>query len=304
MFRLSFRLSLVLMLLLAGCAEEPIVDTVPPLTTPVRKIPHQAPPRPQVRAPAHGGDEFIVRKGDTLYSIGFGSGLGYELLAEWNDIPKPYKLQVGQAIKLYDPALPRREQTVPVVHTPPLPTRPSVSPKTPPHAPAKTVPPPAKPAKIQVVDAVPPPKSNAATARKTTASTEQTRDDSKDKQKVLKLRWRWPIEGKVLKNFVQSGGKGIDIAGKAGDPVRAAANGEVVYSGNGLIGYGNLLIIKHDDVYLSAYANNAALQVNENDKVSQGQVIARCGKSATGVPSVHFEIRKHGKSVNPLHYLP
>ncbi|MGJ0429921.1 peptidoglycan DD-metalloendopeptidase family protein [Methylobacter sp.] len=121
---------------------------------------------------------------------------------------------------------------------------------------------------------------------------------------VAKLNWQWPIEGNVIKNFTQSNNKGIDIRGKAGQAVSAAEAGKVAYSGKGLIGYDNLLIIKHNERYLSAYANNNRLLVSEGQTIKKGQVIGYVGKNGPGQASLHFEIRKNGKSVNPLNYLP
>ena len=120
------------------------------------------------------------------------------------------------------------------------------------------------------------------------------------------VRWSWPLRGKIISKFNDQNGeaKGIDIAGHAGDDVHAAAAGKVVYSGNGLISFGNLVIIKHNDNYLSAYAHNRNILVTEGQRVSQGQVIAKIGKTDTSNSVLHFEIRKHGKPVNPLHYLP
>lgn len=127
---------------------------------------------------------------------------------------------------------------------------------------------------------------------------------SNDKKIVLKLNWQWPMEGKVVKNFKQSGNKGIDIKGKTGQEVSAAETGKVVYSGKGLIGFGNLIIIKHNELYLSAYANNSRLLVSEGQAIKKGQAIAYVGKTGAEQASLHFEIRKNGKSINPLNYLP
>lgn len=121
-----------------------------------------------------------------------------------------------------------------------------------------------------------------------------------------RLTWDWPVRGQILKGFNSKklDAKGINIAGKQGRPVLAAAPGKVVYSGNGLINYGHLVIIKHNSTYLSAYANNDSLLVKEGETVKQGQPIARLGKSASESPYLHFEIRKNGKPVNPVRYLP
>lgn len=119
------------------------------------------------------------------------------------------------------------------------------------------------------------------------------------------IKWRWPTEGEVVRTFKENarGKKGIEIAGKDGQPIRAAASGRVVYSGNGLKGYGNLVIIKHDEQYLSAYAYNSQLLVEENDSVEHGQQIAKMGAGADGA-ALHFEIRRTGRSVDPLTFLP
>jgi lipoprotein NlpD len=120
------------------------------------------------------------------------------------------------------------------------------------------------------------------------------------------VAWRWPADGRVVVTYVAGDQtrQGIDIAGKAGEPVRAAANGSVVYSGNGLIGYGELIIVKHSPGFLSAYGHNRKRLVKEGDHVDAGQVIAEMGSSSASRDSLHFEIRKNGKPVNPLDYLP
>jgi len=125
----------------------------------------------------------------------------------------------------------------------------------------------------------------------------------KSNKKVVKLYWNWPVKGKLLRGFYASGNKGIDIAGSVGKKIKAARSGVVVYSGSGLAGYGKLLIIKHNYLYLSAYAHNRRLLVKEGQKVKKGQYIAEMGVGVNAKPSLHFEIRKNGKPVNPLNYL-
>ncbi|MCS6943969.1 MAG: peptidoglycan DD-metalloendopeptidase family protein [Sutterellaceae bacterium] len=117
------------------------------------------------------------------------------------------------------------------------------------------------------------------------------------------LLWQWPAAGKVIESF-GDGRKGIGIAGNEGDPVVAASDGEVVYAGNGLRGYGNLVILKHSDDFISAYAHNRAILVKQGQTVKRGQKIAELGKTDTTVPKLHFEIRQRGKPVDPLRYLP
>ena len=120
------------------------------------------------------------------------------------------------------------------------------------------------------------------------------------------LRWQWPTQGKVVRNFsaTNNGKKGIDIAGTLGQPVRAAADGEVVYSGEGLLRYGKLIIIKHDQTFFSAYAHNRVLLVAEGQRVTGGQTIAELGSTGTTRPMLHFEVRRNGAPVDPLAYLP
>lgn len=119
-----------------------------------------------------------------------------------------------------------------------------------------------------------------------------------------KLVWQWPLKGKVFRRFMQAGNKGVDIAAKESAAVASAAAGRVVYRGEGLIGYGNLIIVKHNDAYLSAYGNNAKLLANEGDEVAAGQPIAEAGVVSGKSPALHFEIRRNGKPVDPMDYLP
>ncbi|MFZ5466233.1 MAG: peptidoglycan DD-metalloendopeptidase family protein, partial [Pseudomonadota bacterium] len=123
---------------------------------------------------------------------------------------------------------------------------------------------------------------------------------------VGKIAWAWPTEGRVVSSFLAGHAtrKGIDIAGELGQPVRAAASGEVVYSGSGLAGYGRLIILKHDERFLSAYAYNQALLVSEGETVQSGQIIARMGQAEAGKPMLHFEIRLDGNPIDPLRQLP
>jgi len=237
-------LILFLALLLGGCSHNR----------------HTAPVRPYSRDLTYGVRYYRVKQGDTLYAIGFRSGHGYQRLAEWNNIPPPYALRVGQIIRLF----PYKQEL------------------------GKT------------------PETMAQNRQKlkVRGGSQKKPIHSTNSKKLLKFNWQWPLKGTIAKTFAQSGNKGIDIYGKMGQPVKAAAPGRVVYSGHGLIGYGNLLIIKHNDIFLSAYANNRRLLVKEGQPVRKGQIIAEVGKNGSARPSLHFEIRKNGKPVNPLWYLP
>lgn len=219
-----------------------------------------APVRPYQRDLVNSEKYYIVKQGDTLYSIGFRSGHGYKRLSNWNKILPPYKLQIGQKIKLFVPKQKLRVRKEGG-------------------------------------------KKNTVSTKKRNSS-QKTSTISNNNKKVLKLYWQWPIKGKVLKTFSQTGSKGIDIYGKLGQKVRSAASGKVVYSGSALKGYGNLLIIKHNYLYLSAYANNRSVLVKEGQVVKKGQVIAEVGRVGGKQTSLHFEIRKNGNPVNPVKYLP
>lgn len=125
-----------------------------------------------------------------------------------------------------------------------------------------------------------------------------------DNKKMLKLNFQWPLQGKLSKNFIQTDNKGIDIAGKPGQTVHAAEAGKAVYCGQGLAGFGNLVIIKHDEAYLSAYANNSKIYIKEGQRLEKGQKIGQVGAAGLKKASLHFEIRKNGKPINPLTILP
>ena len=128
--------------------------------------------------------------------------------------------------------------------------------------------------------------------------------ESLKKQQPEALAWVWPATGRVLRGFSEGGNKGLDISGRTSSPVRAAARGRVVYSGSGLVGYGKLIIVKHNKSYLSAYAHNDRLLVKEGDSVRGGQRIAQMGQTGTQEVKLHFEIRRDGRPVDPLIYLP
>lgn len=212
-------------------------------------------------------DDHKVLKGETLYSIAYQHGLDYRELAAWNRIAKPYTIYPGQRLRLKGPKVTLGTRTTA-----------AASPK-------------------KRTNAKPPP---PATRKKTVAA------KPPKASRPAKHTWIWPIRGKVIQKYSSKGrgNKGIDIAGKVGQPVLAASSGKVVYSGNGLPGYGNLIIVKHSDQYLSAYAHNRKLLVQEGRSVTRGQKIAELGSTGARSPRLHFEIRRHGKPVNPLRYLP
>nr|WP_133499885.1 peptidoglycan DD-metalloendopeptidase family protein [Lysobacter terrigena] len=220
---------------------------------------------PRVSTPKPGATT-VVERGDTLYSIATRNGISVLDLASWNALPPPYTIYPGQRLRLY-PGGTR------VVSTPPRTTPPRTSTTSPATPPRDT-----RPAPPPVV--VAPPASGFA--------------------------WRWPAEGALVSRYVpgEPTKQGIDIGGKEGSPVRAAADGTVVYSGAGLVGYGELVIIKHNEQWLSAYGHNRKRLVNEGQLVKAGDAIAEMGHRGAPRDMLHFEIRYAGKPVDPLLYLP
>ncbi len=215
---------------------------------------------------------YVIKKGDTLYSIAWKYGLDYKQLAKWNNIRRPYTIYQGQKISLVS-----HKYSKPIKKN----TKKTISNK-----------------KIIYK------KKNSYKPKKKKVTSKFTK---KERLATLSsLKWAWPINGKVIQKFSpKNGKKGIDIAiNQKGKNIRAAEAGKVVYSGHGLTGYGLLLIIKHNNNYLSAYAHNSKLLVKEGSNIKKQQVIALSGKSATDRIKLHFEIRYNGKPVDPLRYLP
>lgn len=236
--------------------------------------------------------DYRVQTGDTLYSLAFRAGLDYRELAQLNNISPPYRIFVGQTLRLSN-----NKYTSSYGEQP-------VSPVKVPKTPVVTV---KKPSQGQ---------SKLTTANKAVAPGNQTgyvqkqtvKENATSTENFVsssKVRWAWPVRGPLLAGFsnAEHGNKGLDIGGKAGTPIKAAAAGEVVYAGNALRGYGNLVIIRHNDDFLSAYAHNRRLLVKERDTVASGQTIAEMGNTDATSVRLHFEIRFRGKSVDPKRYL-
>lgn len=222
-----------------------------------------------------------VQPGDTLYSISWRYGYDHREVAAWNRIRPPYHIYPGQKLIIISPSRnAKTKQSTTASNSTRTGNKTSSS------------------------------KSSATrhstTPAKTASLTKNQKKVTKpDEMPIRKIVWGWPTTGKVITKFVPAKGeKGLDIQGTSGQSVIAAADGNVVYSGKGLIGYGNLIIIKHNDVYLSAYGHNRRLLVKEGVKVKKGEKIAEMGGTNKDGPILHFEIRKHGKPVNPLWYLP
>jgi lipoprotein NlpD len=282
--RAAFPGLLLIALLLGGCAARPPAAVVERSTLPRSEIPVDG--------------LYQVVKGDTLHGIAFKYGLDYRDIASWSRISPPYTIYPDQLVRLRPPpaggvrtaSVPERSATTRPVETRPVPpkdssrqpapaTRAAQVQQTPPPAPAAVSPPPR-----------PAPASGSSASSAAAGSAD----------------WIWPTEGRILRSFKAGdpARNGIAIVGREGQAVFASAAGEVVYSGNGLIGYGELVIIKHGERMLSAYAHNRQRLVAEGDSIKQGQKVAEMGRNDRNEQVLHFEIRRDGKPVNPLEYLP
>jgi len=229
---------------------------------------------------------YSVKSGDTLIRIGMDNGQSWRDIARWNNIENPNLIETGQVLRVTPP-----EETGVVVR-PVSSTNVVTSP-----APASAA---SAPATATNTAAVRPPASAASPPNSSTPANNLANTDSVEET----VSFQWPTRGNVLAGFDEVKNKGIDISGKAGDPVLAAADGKVVYAGSGLRGYGNLVILKHNNTYLTAYAHNQSLLVKEDQAIKRGQKIAEMGNSDADQVKLHFEIRRQGKPVDPAKYLP
>ena len=286
------------------------VSEVPAVEPPVAEA---APKRAPVGVENAGKPGYYtVQKGDTLIRIGLDAGQNYRDIARWNAIENPNKIEIGDVYRVVPPEEPAVAKAVvsgrlSVTPLPPVPAAAATPPKaTSPAAPAAAVtaapvPPPAKAATpttaqaSEPIAAAPvPPKPPVPVAP--AAPAEAAADDA--------LEFAWPAKGEVIAGFDETKNrKGIDLAGGAGDPVWAAAEGKVVYAGEGLRGYGKLIIIKHNNTFLTAYAHNQTILVKEDQSVKKGQKIAEMGNSDSDRVKLHFEIRERGRPVDPMKYL-
>ncbi|HYC38471.1 MAG TPA: peptidoglycan DD-metalloendopeptidase family protein [Usitatibacter sp.] len=321
------RLLLVAMaLFVASCASRrpaPVEDRAPVVPAPpVVEAPKPPAPVPEAPRPL---PTHTVKRGETLVGIALQYGLDYRELAAWNNIVNPNILAVGQVLVVAAPSG-SRPIAAPVATPLAMPSTPiearpmsntdlaKVEPrgqKVPfseralaqmgspdPNAPPTPTPPPGAPSTTPT-----PPGASSSTAPVPTppvAAAEPERPAGTDREEV---DWMWPVKGRVLSSFNETT-KGMDIAGKKGAPVLAAASGRVVYAGSGLRGYGKLVIIKHNNTWLSAYAHNDNLLVKEQQDVRKGQKIAEMGSTDADQVKLHFEVRRQGKPVDPAKVLP
>ena len=285
MFNLSARLGsalavVVVGVMLGGCGSRvlhraPVEDrgigadkSAPVAVDPNTPAVKQPPGFENAGAPGY----YTVKPGDTLLRISLDHGQAVKDIARWSSVDNPNRIEVGQVLRVVPPVASG-------VVTKPV-TLASATP-------VATAPAPTASAEKQ---SSPPASSAPAPAAATAAEDE--------------IAWIWPTNGAVLAGFDEVKNKGLDIGGSAGDPVVAAADGRVVYVGAGLRGYGNLIILKHNNTYLTAYAHNQTLLIKEDQSVRKGQKIAEMGSTDADRVKLHFEVRRQGKPVDPAKYLP
>ncbi|MBV8034412.1 peptidoglycan DD-metalloendopeptidase family protein [Roseateles sp.] len=283
----SLRLLIVVTtsLLLSACGtslhQAPVEDRNPPLPKPAASAPlpaASAASAAEVKLPPGAENAgkpgyYTVKPGDALIRIALDNGQGWRDIAKWNSLDNPNRIEVGQVLRVVPPGVDASTVTAkPIasaakVESRPLDSKPAVA--------ANNTP------------------ANAASSAPVAASSD---DDA--------MAWGWPVSHPVSAGFDDQRNKGLDFAGKAGDPVLAVADGRVVYAGSGLRGYGNLVIIKHNNTYLTAYAHNRAMLVEQDQVVRKGQRIAEMGSTESDTVKLHFEVRKLGKPVDPAKLLP
>lgn len=279
------------LLLLLGCADNPpaVIENKSVAAVDVPPEVRQA----NTNLPDYGrdlaaGPDYVVEPGDTLYAVAFRLGMDYRTLASLNNIDPPHVIRVGQSLRTAPDAA--------------LGSVPAASEANPSEASAMQ--------RVSETTA-----ENAAGNATATAKSAATQSEAGPPSQTLSPaqtlapnapvdRWFWPAEGTVSRAYSAERHKGIELVGERGSPVMATAAGVVVYAGTGVTGYGALLIVKHNDTYLSAYGHNDALLAAEGQQVDAGQVIARMGSTSSDSVKLHFEIRRNGRPVNPTSLLP
>ncbi|MCX7154966.1 MAG: peptidoglycan DD-metalloendopeptidase family protein [Rhodocyclales bacterium] len=303
------RLILALLLpIIGGCASHapaPVEDRgrAPATARPVAEAAKGATPAADSQVVYH-----TVKKGETLYSIALDNGQDYKDVAAWNNLDNPNLIKTGQQLRVTPP-----DNGAPVAVAKPVNFGAPVEVKSSPAAPAstntETLKREPKGGKLAYSDEALAKAQQAEAAEKPV----EVKPEPKPAEPVPAEKpvvagddvdWIWPANGKLIAPFAESGSKGVDIAGKAGDPVLAAASGVVSYAGAGLRGYGNLVVLRHNATYLSVYAHNSKILVKEKQTVVKGQKIAEMGSTDAESPRLHFEIRRQGKPTDPQKFLP
>jgi lipoprotein NlpD len=278
-------------LLLSACGtslhQAPVEDRNPQAPKPAASAPApaaSAPAAPEAK-PLPGIENagkpgyYTVKPGDALIRIALDNGQTWRDVAKWNNLENPNRIEVGQVLRIVPPGVdPSAVTAKPIASAPKVETRP--------------------------LDAKAPAPSASAASQPAATTTAAAKDSGKDASDDETLAWAWPVSHPVTAGFDEQRNKGLDFAGKPGDPVLAVADGRVVYAGSGLRGYGNLVIIKHNNTYLTAYAHNRAMLVEQDQVVRKGQRIAEMGSTESDTVKLHFEVRKLGKPVDPAKLLP
>jgi len=322
--RLQFLVAVLTCALLAACAS--------PYRAPVVERTVSRAPAAKSAAPAvaQRPETYTVKRGDTLYSIALDNGLDYRELASWNNISDPAVLKPGAVLRLRPAAAPQQAQPEVRAQAQPdagVQVQPIVAPgavearslggdqRAAPASPGATVEPHAAVAEAPRPELLktgpramklPYSEENLALMLRLSppeAKAEAAVAQSNAPSESDGIDWIWPASGRVLSGFSKGTNKGVDILGKVGDPVLASASGRVLYSGT-MRGYGKLVIIKHNDTFLSAYAHNSNVLVKEGQSVARGQKIAEFGNTDSAQVKLHFEIRRQGEPVDPLKFLP
>jgi lipoprotein NlpD len=319
---LPFVAALLCAAFLAGCASQrPVGSGAPvedrgtmqraPGTAPVATAPApvpvgasssgvNVPPKPLPGIENAGKPGFYtVRPGDTLIRIGLESGQSWRDIARWNTIDNPNIIEVGQVVRIIPPG-------TAAVAAAPLPAS-AASPIPAPGSDAVVTRPVSSPSAVSATSLPAPSTRTAAAPSVTPAPVASAPLPPASSPSDEDIGWIWPVTGgagQVVATFDEVKNKGVGISGKLGDPILAAGDGRVVYAGAGLRGYGNLIILKHNNTYLTAYAHNQTLLVKEDQTVRKGQKIAEMGNSDADRTKLHFEIRRQGKPIDPLRLLP
>ena len=313
-FPRSSLLLLIFCALIVGCAS------TRRLTSPNRVPVVTERPRALVNQSLDAGKFYTVQKGDTLYSIALNHGLDYKELAQWNGIDNPSNISTGQKLNLFLSIQSAKPSLYPLLESSSPVSSKVISGITPSSGSIVTTPitmlkiepkafkvPYSEQAAERLRESIDIPSIKTGIDSVTEGPVEVNPPPSSvvlnTNKEVDSIEWIWPTKGKVSGVFSEST-KGVDIVGKLGQVIIASAAGKVVYSGGGLRGYGQLIIIKHNNTYLSAYAHNSKLLVNEGQTVTKGQKIAEMGNVSSDLVGLHFEIRKLGKPVDPIKHLP
>ena len=278
-------LAALLLILVAGCSSTPNSAPVADRAVTIRSAGQASPAQPADSAPRSAAADsankpgyYTVRPGDTLIRIGLDNGQNWRDIVRWNGIENPNLIEVGQVLRVIPPGQD-------------------------PGAVAARATPMAR-ADARPLDKPVPPVAGAASASAGAGAPSPAAAELPPRDGDDAVNWLWPAAGPVGAGFEEGRSKGLSILGKAGDAVLAAADGRVVYAGSGLRGYGNLVIVKHNNTYLTAYAHNQTLLVKEDQAVRRGQKIAEMGSSDADRVQLHFEIRRQGKPIDPARLLP